>query len=95
MRAVSFVVATLAVVPNVLGKSAVISFADKDTPDSIVQKAKDDIIAAGGTITHTYNIIKGFAVEAPEDALAAISAWGTEHKMTVEADQEMSINSGI
>jgi hypothetical protein len=62
MRAFGLLVAALAVVPGVLGvdqtKSAIVWFDDKNTPDSVVNKAKDDIIKAGGKITHVYSIIK-------------------------------------
>lgn len=58
MRAFSILAASLAIVPSVLAKSAIVYFEDKDTPDSVIQKAKDDIIADGGEITHSYTIIK-------------------------------------
>jgi hypothetical protein len=58
MRPAGFVLAALAVVPGVLAKSAVVYFEDKNTPDTYIQKAKDDIIAKGGKITHVYSIIK-------------------------------------
>ena len=62
MRPFGFLVTALAVVPGVLGvdqtKSAIVWFDDKNTPDSVVNKAKDDIIKAGGKITHVYSIIK-------------------------------------
>lgn len=58
MRPLGFFVTALAVVPGALAKSAIIYFDDKNTPDSVVNKAKDDIIAKGGKITHVYTIIK-------------------------------------
>jgi hypothetical protein len=38
-------------------KSAIVSF-PKDTPGSVVDQAKDAIIAAGGVITHEFKLIK-------------------------------------
>ncbi|KFH44324.1 hypothetical protein ACRE_048800 [Hapsidospora chrysogenum ATCC 11550] len=93
MRPAGFLLAALAVVPGVLAKSAVVYFEDKNTPDSYIQKAKDDIIAKGGKITHVYSIIKGFAVEAPDEALQTVQAWGTEHSMRIEEDKVMSIDN--
>lgn len=39
-------------------KSAIIWFDDAATPDSVVNQVKDDIIKAGGKITHVYTIIR-------------------------------------
>lgn len=38
-------------------KSVIVSYPN-DTPDSIVNQAKDAIVAAGGVITHEYKLIK-------------------------------------
>jgi hypothetical protein len=38
-------------------KAVIVSYPN-DTPDSIVDQAKDAIIAAGGIITHEYKLIK-------------------------------------
>jgi hypothetical protein len=38
-------------------KAVIISYPN-DTPDSIVDQAKDAILAAGGVITHEYKLIK-------------------------------------
>jgi hypothetical protein len=38
-------------------KSVIVSYPN-DTPDTIVDQAKDAIIAAGGVITHEYKLIK-------------------------------------
>lgn len=58
MRAFGLLAAALAIVPGVMAKSAIVYFEDKNTPDSVIQQAKDDIIADGGEITHSYTIIK-------------------------------------
>ena len=93
MRAFALLSAALAVVPGVFAtKSAIVYFEDKNTPDSVIDQAKKDIVADGGKITHSYSIIKGFAVEAPEEALNKVQAWGeeNEYKMTVEEDKSVS-----
>ncbi|KAL7944530.1 hypothetical protein V8C42DRAFT_325088 [Trichoderma barbatum] len=71
-------------------KSAIIWFDDATTPDSVVNHVKDDIIQAGGKILHVYTIIKGFAVIAPEKALASVQAWGEGHSIRVEEDEIVS-----
>lgn len=38
-------------------KAVIVSYPD-DTPDNIVDQAKDAIKAAGGLITHEYSLIK-------------------------------------
>ena len=38
-------------------KAVIVSYPN-DTPDSVVDQAKDAIKAAGGTITHEYQLIK-------------------------------------
>lgn len=69
MRPFGFIVTALAVVPGVLGvdqtKSAIIWFEDKNTPDSVINQAKNDIIKAGGKITHVYTIIKYATYQEP------------------------------
>ncbi|KAL7929109.1 hypothetical protein V8C35DRAFT_316254 [Trichoderma chlorosporum] len=71
-------------------KSAIIWFDNDAIPDAIVNQVKDNIIKAGGKITHIYTIIKGFAVIAPEKALASVQAWGVEHSIRVEEDEIVS-----
>lgn len=58
MRAFGLLTAALAIVPGVLAKSAIVYFEDKNTPESVIEDAKNDIIKNGGTITHHYSIIK-------------------------------------
>ncbi|KAH0538367.1 hypothetical protein FGG08_005016 [Glutinoglossum americanum] len=67
-------------------KSVIVSF-DSDTPDSIIQQAKDAITAAGGVITHEYSLIKGFAARATADAVDLVMALGTQYNFVVEDDQ--------
>ncbi|RYO96891.1 hypothetical protein DL765_011464 [Monosporascus sp. GIB2] len=58
------------------------------TPDQVAaakQHAKDQ----GGTIRHEYNLIKGFSVEFPQDAVTTMESH--EHVKAVEQDQEMKI----
>lgn len=62
MRVFAVLTAALAIVPAALAvdqtKSAIIWFEDDSTPDWVIKEAKDNIIKAGGKITHTYSIIK-------------------------------------
>lgn len=59
MRAFALLSAALAIVPGVFAtKSAIVYFEDKNTPDSVIDQAKKDIVADGGKITHSYTIIK-------------------------------------
>ncbi|GAB7352938.1 hypothetical protein MBLNU459_g3518t2 [Dothideomycetes sp. NU459] len=87
-------------------KAVIISY-PKDTPDSVVDKAKAAIKEAtdrfskltqnahaiqGGVITHEYNIIKAFAATAPSKVLESVKAWGTEYNALVEEDQMVQTN---
>ncbi|PSK57925.1 hypothetical protein C1H76_1498 [Elsinoe australis] len=64
-------------------RSVLISY-PKETDDSIVEQAKKDIEDAGGKITHTYTIFKGFAAQAPAQVLeVSVAANGAE----IEDDQ--------
>lgn len=40
----------------------------------------------GGKITHKYNIIKGFACDAPATVLEKVEVMDAKHKATVEED---------
>jgi len=48
---------SLALAATMPQKAVIVSYPD-DTPDSIVDQAKDAIKAAGGIITHEYKLIK-------------------------------------
>ncbi|KID88776.1 M protein repeat protein, partial [Metarhizium majus ARSEF 297] len=94
MKFLSSLVVALAALPAALAMNqkmpAIVYFSEDSTPDSVIEKAKKTLIEAGGKITHTYTIIKGFAVIAPEKALQAlqkVQAWGTDYGMTVEEDK--------
>ncbi|MCJ1234158.1 hypothetical protein MMC14_002116 [Varicellaria rhodocarpa] len=67
-------------------KQVVISY-PSNTPDSILDKAKYAITAAGGVITHEYKLIKGFAASVSTEALATINTLSTEFAPTIEEDQ--------
>jgi hypothetical protein len=96
MKLSAFLATALAVFPGAFAvdssKSAIIWFEDDATPDWVLNEAKDNIIKAGGKITHSYSIIKGFAVVAPSTALESVQAWGSEHAMKVEEDDVISID---
>ena len=48
---------TVAMAATLPQKAVIISY-PTDTPDSIVDQAKDAIVKAGGIITHEYKLIK-------------------------------------
>ncbi|KAM5348469.1 hypothetical protein ACJ41O_008293 [Fusarium nematophilum] len=66
--------------------SYIVTCKDDASPEQ-VEAAKQHAKDQGGKITHEYNIIKGFAVEFPEDAVTTLESH--EHVKTVEADQVM------
>ncbi|KZM24603.1 uncharacterized protein EKO05_0008699 [Ascochyta rabiei] len=77
-----FAATTMAVAPQ---RSVIISFPN-ETPDHIVEEAKEGIRKAKGVITHEYNIIKGFAAHAPASALEFVTAMGEQYKVEIEED---------
>ncbi|PMD26515.1 hypothetical protein NA56DRAFT_667788 [Hyaloscypha hepaticicola] len=74
-------------------KSVIVSYPN-DTPDSIVDQAKDAIIAAGGVITHEYKLIKGFAAKASAKVLDTVQIMGNDYHAVIEEDQMVSIVGG-
>ncbi|KAL4786701.1 hypothetical protein BJX76DRAFT_320517 [Aspergillus varians] len=85
-------VAALGLLPLALASSILVTY-PKDTPDSVIDSAKDSIREAGGFITHEYSVlIKGFSATAPEEAIQQISTQSTAYKPTIEQDQTVSIS---
>ncbi|KAF2993179.1 hypothetical protein E8E13_001189 [Curvularia kusanoi] len=80
-----FAATTMAAAPM---RSVIISFPN-DTPDHIVEEAKEGIRKAKGVITHEYNIIKGFAAKAPSSAVEFVHTMGEQYKVEVEEDGVM------
>ncbi|KAF2264282.1 hypothetical protein CC78DRAFT_544258 [Lojkania enalia] len=75
-------------------QSVIISYPN-DTPQSVVDDAIKAVKDAGGKITHVYNIIKGFACEAPVPFLENFRvSIASEHQGVVEEDQPMHANNG-
>ncbi|KAG9195691.1 hypothetical protein G6011_00812 [Alternaria panax] len=66
-------------------RSVIISW-PKDTPDEIVEQSKEAIRQAKGVITHEYNIIKGFAAQAPASTLEMVSTLSDAYKCEIEED---------
>lgn len=95
MRAFSTILAVLAVVSGALatGKSVIVSF-PPDTAASVIDAAKADFKAAGGEITHEYNLIKAFAGTVPEASTESINTLEQKYNATVEEDQVVSTNDG-
>ncbi|KAJ5833131.1 hypothetical protein N7474_001442 [Penicillium riverlandense] len=72
-------------------KSVVVTFPE-GTPDSVIDHAKDSLVASGGIITHEYHLIKGFAAEAPVKSLETLSAQDSEYKPNIEEDKVVTID---
>jgi len=72
----------MAVAPQ---RSVIISW-PKDTPDEIVEQAKEAIRNAKGVITHEYNIIKGFAAVGPATVFEMVSTLSDTYKCEIEED---------
>ncbi|KAI0202566.1 hypothetical protein F4808DRAFT_420583, partial [Astrocystis sublimbata] len=73
-------------------KAIIMSF-PQSTPDDVISRAMDDIRKAGGTITHEYKLLKGFAAKAPQKIIETVTAWSTEYKATIEEDQIVEISN--
>ncbi|PHH72558.1 hypothetical protein CDD83_4923 [Cordyceps sp. RAO-2017] len=71
-------------------KSAIVSFDDPATPEAIVDRVKEDLVKAGGRITHEYNLIKGFAVVAPGKALENAQLLTDTYRMRIEEDETVN-----
>ncbi|KAN0110343.1 hypothetical protein V8E51_006730 [Hyaloscypha variabilis] len=74
-------------------KAVIVSYPN-DTPDSIIDAAKDAIVAAGGVITHEYKLIKGFAAKASAKVLDTVQTMGNDYHAVIEEDQMVSIVGG-
>ncbi|KAE9372188.1 hypothetical protein N431DRAFT_439296 [Stipitochalara longipes BDJ] len=74
-------------------KAVIVSYPN-DTPDSIVDQAKDAIVAAGGVITHEYKLIKGFAAKASAKVLDTVQTMGNDYHAVIEEDQMVSVVGG-
>ncbi|KAH8904012.1 endopeptidase inhibitor-like protein [Coniochaeta sp. PMI_546] len=70
-------------------KSVIVSY-PADTPNSVLDQAKDAIKESGGIITHEYQLIKGFAATVGEKVLENIAAWGAPYQALIEEDQVVS-----
>ncbi|KAL2825430.1 hypothetical protein BDW59DRAFT_146203 [Aspergillus cavernicola] len=91
MKLLSAVVA-FGLLPLAVANSILVTYPN-DTPDSVIDCAKDSIRKAGGIITHEYSlVIKGFAANAPEEAIQQISTQSAMYKPTIEQDQPVSIS---
>ncbi|KAI0518277.1 hypothetical protein F5B22DRAFT_600636 [Xylaria bambusicola] len=95
MRFLTIAAAALAVAQGVFAvdiqKDIIMSF-PQSTPDNIVNKAMEEIRNAGGTITHEYKLLKGFAAKAPQKILETVTAWSSEYNAVIEEDQVMKIS---
>ncbi|KAJ5156497.1 hypothetical protein N7492_009300 [Penicillium capsulatum] len=73
-------------------KSVIVTY-PKDTPDDVVDRAKELVRSQGGVIVHDYNVLfKGFAAETPETAIQTLSTESTDYKPTIEEDSSVGID---
>jgi len=66
-------------------KQVVITYPE-NTPDSVLNQAKEAIIEAGGSILHEYRLIKGFAAKASVKALETVHTLGENYSPWIEDD---------
>ncbi|KAI0019846.1 hypothetical protein F4780DRAFT_780153 [Xylariomycetidae sp. FL0641] len=94
MRFLPTVAAVLAAAQGTLAvdvqKAVIVSF-PKETADDVVNRAMDDIRKAGGTITHQYQLFKGFAAKAPQKIVESVTAWSAEYNGVIEEDQVVEV----
>ncbi|KAF2660194.1 hypothetical protein K491DRAFT_552644, partial [Lophiostoma macrostomum CBS 122681] len=72
-------------------KAVIISY-PSDTPNNVLDEAKDAITKAGGQITHEYNIIKGFACKAPAAVLEKVQVLSDQFAALIEEDGVVTTN---
>ncbi|KAL8983503.1 MAG: hypothetical protein Q9177_004961 [Variospora cf. flavescens] len=63
----------------------------EDTPHSILQEAKEAVLAAGGKINGEFTLIKGFAATVSNEILDSVTALSESHRPTVEDDSMVTI----
>ncbi|KKK13900.1 hypothetical protein P175DRAFT_0532284 [Aspergillus ochraceoroseus IBT 24754] len=82
----------LGLLPQVIANSILVTY-PKNTPDSVIEEAKESIRKAGGVITHEYSlVIKGFSANAPDAAIQQISTQSGMYKPIIEQDLPVSIS---
>ncbi|KAJ5856539.1 Proteinase inhibitor propeptide [Penicillium soppii] len=59
-----------------------------DAPDVELENAKKEFTEKGGTIRHSYSLIKGFTIEFPDDTVQTLES--TEH---VHVEQDGAMNT--
>ncbi|KAL8696913.1 MAG: hypothetical protein Q9224_002557 [Gallowayella concinna] len=63
----------------------------QDTPPSMVEKAKEAVLATGGIVTEEYSLIKSFAATVSSEFLETINTLSSSHKPIVEDDKMVTI----
>lgn len=89
MKPSTFLVAAVALVPGALAvdkmKNVIVWLEDDKLPSSMIEKAKNAILDAGGKVMHDYSFIRGFDAVAPAKAVEAVQAFDIGIK--IEEDQ--------
>ncbi|KAL8380979.1 hypothetical protein RB595_005329 [Gaeumannomyces hyphopodioides] len=73
-------------------KQVIVSYPN-ETPNSVIDQAKQAIREGGGVITHDFELIKGFAATVAESVLNSVKALSDEYHATIEEDHVVSISS--
>ncbi|KAL8645919.1 MAG: hypothetical protein Q9210_006441 [Variospora velana] len=63
----------------------------EDTPQSILQEAKEAVLAAGGKINEEFTLIKGFAATVSNEILDSVTTLSKSHRPIVEDDGMVTI----
>ncbi|TDZ23015.1 Uncharacterized protein C8034_v001252 [Colletotrichum sidae] len=94
MRPFALLLAAFTVVPSVFAvdqmKSVIIWAPDDSTPDSVIAKAREAIVAANGKITHDYSLIRGFAAITGAKVLESVQTFSDGLKI----DDDQQVTSG-
>ncbi|KAK3074581.1 hypothetical protein LTR53_002859 [Teratosphaeriaceae sp. CCFEE 6253] len=72
-------------------KQVIISY-PADTPNSVLEQAKAEIIKAGGAIEHEYSLIKGFVAKVSAKTVETVQALGSSNGVLIEEDQTVHTN---
>ncbi|OJJ89455.1 uncharacterized protein ASPGLDRAFT_41436 [Aspergillus glaucus CBS 516.65] len=87
----SLATALVGLLPLAMAKSIIVYY-PKGTPSSVIDDGKKHITDAGGSITYDYPSLRGFAADAPDNAVTSLSDQSPNHKPFVEDDQVVTVN---
>ncbi|KEF51292.1 uncharacterized protein A1O9_12642 [Exophiala aquamarina CBS 119918] len=73
-------------------KTVIVSYPN-DTPSSVVDKAIEEVINAGGIVTHEYSLIKGFSAKVSDSMIDTINTLTENYTPLVELDNIVTISN--